>query len=58
MPDNKDKTGGQDRNKVAADQEYEVSYLATKLGVSKAEVLEAIKAVGNDRQKIEAYLKK
>jgi hypothetical protein len=26
MPDNKDKTGGQDRNKVAADQEYEVSY--------------------------------
>jgi hypothetical protein len=37
---------------------YPISYLATKLGVSKDQVLEAIKVIGNDRQKIEAYLKK
>jgi len=58
MPDNKNKTGGQDRDKVAAGQGYEVSYLAKELGVSQQVVKDAIKAVGNDRDKVKAYIKK
>lgn len=58
MTDNKSKTGGQDRAKVAGGQDYEVSYLAAKLAVSEAVVKAAIKAVGNDRVKVEAYIKK
>jgi predicted DNA-binding protein YlxM (UPF0122 family) len=58
MPDNKNKTGEQDRGKVAAGQDYEVSYLAKELGVSQQVVQDAIKAVGNDRVKVKAYIKK
>ena len=55
--DNKDLRGGQDRNRVAANEEYEVRYLAEKLSVSEEEVKNAIKQVGNDRNKLEEYLK-
>lgn len=57
MSDNKQKTGGQDRGKVAGGQDYEVDYLAEKLGVSREKVKAAIAAVGNDRKKVEAYIK-
>ena len=56
MSDDKNKQDGRDRNKVAGNEDYEVNYLAEKLGVSAERVREAIKAVGNDRQKIEKHL--
>ena len=56
MSDDKNKQDARDRNQVAGNEDYEVSYLADKLNVSKEKVKEAIKAVGNDRQKIEEYL--
>ena len=56
MSDDKNKQDGRDRNQVGADQDYEVQYMADKLNASKERVKEAIKAVGNDRQKIEEYL--
>jgi predicted DNA-binding protein YlxM (UPF0122 family) len=57
MPDNKDKIGGRDRDKVAAGQDYEISHLASKMEVSQQQVKDAIEAVGNDRRKVEEYLK-
>jgi hypothetical protein len=56
MSDDKNKQDARDRNQVAGNEDYEVDYLADKLNVSKERVKEAIKAVGNDRQKVEEYL--
>ena len=46
----------QDRARVAADQDYEVRYEANKEGVSKEELKEAVRQVGNSRKKVEAEL--
>ncbi|GAA4172115.1 DUF3606 domain-containing protein [Sphingobacterium ginsenosidimutans] len=56
MGDNKDKRT-KDRGKVALNEKYEVDYLAKELGVSPKEIEMAVEAVGNDRAKIEAFLK-
>lgn len=56
MPDNTKTTSGRDRSKVAAGQEWEVGYMRTKFNVSTQQVTGAVKAVGNDRKKVEAYL--
>jgi len=58
MPDNKDLRGGQDRQRVAADQEHEVTYLAQKLNVSEEEIKRALDQVGNSREKVEEHLRK
>jgi len=57
MADDKSKKDARDRNYVAAGEPYELAYLEEKMGVSREQVMEAIKAVGNDRGKVEAYLK-
>jgi hypothetical protein len=54
MSDNNQLRGGQDRSRVAGEQEHEVRYLAEKMGVS--EVRRAIQEVGNNREKVEEYL--
>lgn len=56
MADDKNKTDGRDRERVAGNQDYEVSFLSEKLGVSVEAVRRAIRAVGNDRAKVEEYL--
>lgn len=56
--DNKNLKGQQDRSQVAGNEDYEVEYLAGQLNVSKDDILKAIKAVGNSREKIEAYFNK
>jgi hypothetical protein len=58
MADNKNLRDGRDRERVAGNEEYEVSYLAQKLNVSAEEVKRAIEQVGNNREKIEEYLQK
>ncbi len=58
MADDKNKQDNRDRNQVAGNEDYEVRYLAEKLKVSPDTVREAIKAVGNHRTKLEAYLTK
>ena len=58
MPDNKEQIGEQDRTKVAENEDYELQYLAEKTGASIEEVKSAIAKAGNDRSKVEAYLKK
>ncbi len=58
MADNKDMRDARDRSKINAGESYELSYIEEKLGVSRQQVEEAIKAVGNSREKVEEYLKK
>jgi hypothetical protein len=57
MPDNKDLRSGGDRERIAADQEHEVNYMAEKLNVSAEEVRQAIAQVGNSREKVEEHLR-
>jgi hypothetical protein len=56
--DNQRTTRGanQDRKRVAGKQYYETNYIARKLRVPTSRVEEAIKAVGNDRKKVEDYI--
>jgi hypothetical protein len=58
MADDKTKKDFRDRQRVSADEDYEIDYLVKKHGISRDQVREAIKAVGSNREKIEAYLKK
>lgn len=58
MADDKTKRDGRDSSKVSSGEDYELSYLEEKLGVTRQQVKDAIKEVGNSREKVEAYLKK
>ena len=53
MADNKDITGGRDRNFVAAGQDYEVDDFAQKHGLSREQVRELIARHGNDREALD-----
>ena len=53
MPDDKTKVGEPDRSRVAAEQNYEVRYLAQKFGLSDEQARELIARVGNDREKLD-----
>jgi len=58
MPDDKSKIGEPDRSRVAADQNYEVGYLAGKYGLSAQQVRQLIARVGNDREKLDQAARK
>lgn len=58
MSDDKSKKDNRDRSRVAGNENYELAYLQEKLGVSREQIEEAIKAVGNNREQVEAYLSK
>ncbi len=58
MSDNTNKRGKQDRLRVASDENWEIRYMMGKFNVSQQKVEEAIKAVGNSREKVEEYLGK
>ena len=57
MSDDKTNRGPADRRLVNANEPYELKHVQEQLGVSREEVLEAIQEVGNEREKIEEYLK-
>jgi hypothetical protein len=57
MPDNKNVKDQRDRTKVSTSENYELSFLEEKLGKTREQVKAAIEAVGNDRMKVEQYLK-
>ena len=48
----------QDRKKIAGGQDHEVNYVAKKTKTTAKEVKNAVKSVGNSRQKVERKLKK
>jgi translation elongation factor EF-Ts len=58
MPDNKEKIGGQDRTRVADNEDYEIQYMVEKTGASREEVKKAIEKVGNNREKVIEFLKR
>jgi hypothetical protein len=57
MPQSKSRNVGSDRKRVAGGQYHEVAYMKEKHGVSSQQLSGAIRAVGNDRKKVEEYLK-
>jgi hypothetical protein len=57
MADNKNQRDARDRSRVAGNESYELSFLEEKMGVSREQVQRAIQAVGNDRRKVEEYLR-
>ncbi len=57
MTDDKNKVGYQDRAKVSGSEEYEVSYFASKFGLSIPQVRDLIKKHGNSRETLEREAK-
>lgn len=57
MSDNKDLRGKQDRNRINTSETYELRHIEEKLGVSREQLLQAIHEVGDNREKVEEYLR-
>lgn len=53
MADDKSKRGTDDRARVAAGEDYEVSYFARKHDITVQEAEDLIKKVGNSREKLD-----
>ena len=58
MSDDMAKRGSQDRSRIALGEEHEVRYWTQKLGVSREQLEEAVRAVGNSAAKVEEHLGK
>ncbi|TIT17707.1 MAG: DUF3606 domain-containing protein [Mesorhizobium sp.] len=52
MADDRSKRDFRDRNRVSADEDYEVQYFAEQNGVSSDQVRQLIKTYGNDRTRL------
>jgi len=57
MADDKSKTGKPDRDRISLSQDYEVRDAAERYGVTKQQIIDAVKAVGPMRSDVEKYLK-
>lgn len=57
MADDKSKVGGPDRTRIGLGEDYEIRDWTASLGVSEAELREAVDAVGNSADKVREYLK-
>lgn len=58
MADDKTHVGSPDRDRISLGEDYEVRDWMQSLGVSEAELREAVDAVGNSADAARAYLKK
>lgn len=56
MSDDKNQRGPQDASRVALGEDYEVRYWSERFGVSRDRLEEAVRAVGNGADAVEAYL--
>lgn len=57
MADDKQAVGSPDRDRISLSEDYEIRDWTTSLGVSEAELREAVDAVGNSADAVRAYLK-
>ena len=57
MADNLQTSGGEDRKRINASQDYEVRDWATKFDVTPEQLKEAIQAVGDRADDVEMHLK-
>ena len=58
MSDDKTETGNPDRQRIAMGEDYEVRDWAQKFGVSREKLQQAVDAVGNQADDVEAWLKR
>jgi Protein of unknown function (DUF3606) len=58
MVDDRTKKDRRDRDRVAAGEDYEVTYLMKKTGISESQALTLIHRFGNDRETLEREAKK
>jgi hypothetical protein len=58
MSDDKNNRNDGDRKRIALGEEYEVRYWTQKLGVSREQLEEAVRAVGNSADAVEEHLHK
>ncbi|RWA69127.1 DUF3606 domain-containing protein [Mesorhizobium sp.] len=58
MVDDKTKRDFRDRDRVSADEDYEVRHFANKVGLTVQQVRELIKQHGNDRKTLEREAEK
>ncbi|CAN7384448.1 DUF3606 domain-containing protein [Variovorax sp. LjRoot178] len=58
MADDKTKVGGQDRKRINLSEDYEVRDWCKSLGVSEAELREAVAAAGDQAAAVRDYLSK
>ncbi|TPK38717.1 DUF3606 domain-containing protein [Mesorhizobium sp. B2-5-3] len=58
MADDKSKRDFRDRNRVSADEDYEVRYFAEQAGITAEQVRQLIKRHGNERATLELEAKK
>jgi hypothetical protein len=57
MPDDKSKSGGQDRKRINLNEDYEVRDWAKKFGVTPEQLRQAVTTVGNQAEDVERHLK-
>ncbi|HVJ02955.1 MAG TPA: DUF3606 domain-containing protein [Sphingomonas sp.] len=58
MVDNPALRSGQDRTRIALEQEHEVRYWTGELGVTREQLAEAISAVGNQANDVRSYFER
>ncbi len=58
MADDKTNIGSPDRDRISLGEDYEIRNWTRSLGVSEAELREAVDAVGNSVDAVRAYLKR
>lgn len=58
MTDDKNKTGGPDRDRINVNEDYELQYWTKALGVSADELRAAVKAVGPTAAAVRQHLGK
>jgi len=57
MPDDRNSSGGQDRQRISLSEDYEVRDWAEKFGVTPGQLRAAVKEVGDRADAVEAYLR-
>ena len=58
MADDKTKTGGQDRERINVNEDYELRDWSKSLNTTPERLKEAVQAVGDRADKVREYLKK
>ena len=56
MSDDKTLRAPQDAARISLSEDYEVEYWTGKFGISRDQLADAVKAVGNSAQAVEQYL--
>lgn len=58
MSDNLQKAGSQDRSRINVHEEWEVRHWTEALGISKEQLIDAVKQVGPVADKVREHLKR